>query len=92
MANLLRIDLVISGKVQGVGYRYFLKNKAESLGIRGFVRNERNGSVFAAIQGKSDDLENLVISCYKGPPNSVVKNIERILKPLEDFREFRIDF
>ena len=39
-----RFDLVISGKVQGVGYRYSVKHKAESLGISGFVRNQNDGS------------------------------------------------
>ena len=41
-----RISLVITGKVQGVGYRYSVKLKAESLAISGYVRNQLDGSVF----------------------------------------------
>ena len=83
-------DLVISGKVQGVGYRYSVKLKAESLGISGFVRNQHDGSVFVAAQGEKPSMEHFVRWCYQGPPAAFVRTIEKIPGTIEDFRNFRI--
>ena len=85
------MDFVISGNVQGVGYRYFVKNKADSLGIRGYVRNEKDGSVFVVAQGKVNNLKILLEFCYQGPQSAIVRHIEKIKKPLGNFVEFRID-
>ena len=91
MSNLLRIDFIISGKVQGVGYRYFVKNKAEFLKIKGHVRNEKDGSVFVAAQGEAHNLESFLQFCYQGPPLAMVRNIEKSQKPLGNFVGFSID-
>ena len=85
-----RFDLVISGKVQGVGYRYSVKHKAESLGISGFVRNQNDGSVFVAAQGEKPAMEHFVRWCYQGPPAALVRTVEKIPGTIEDFRNFRI--
>ena len=85
-----RFDLVISGKVQGVGYRYTVKLKAESLGIRGFVRNQHDGSVFVAAQGEKSAMERFVRWCSQGPPSAFVRSIEKIPGTIEDFRNFSI--
>ena len=60
-----RISLLITGKVQGVGYRYSVKLKAESMAIRGYVRNQLDGSVFVTVQGENTAVENFVKWCYK---------------------------
>ena len=90
MESELRLDLVIEGMVQGVGYRYSAKIKAESLGIRGSVQNLRNGSVFVTAQGDNDAIDNFVRWYYKGPPDAVVRNIEKVQGKTEEFSEFRI--
>ena len=90
MDSELRIDLVIEGKVQGVGYRYSTKIKAESLGIRGSVKNLIDGSVFVTAQGKKEAMENFVRWCYKGPPGAIVKNIEKIQGKTEEFSDFKV--
>ncbi|MBL4825845.1 MAG: acylphosphatase [SAR324 cluster bacterium] len=90
MATEMRLDLVISGNVQGVGYRFSVKIKAESLGIRGYVRNQRDGSVFVAAQGATAVVEKFVKWCYLGPPAAIVSGIERIPGATEDFREFSV--
>ena len=89
MESELRLDLVIEGRVQGVGYRYSAKMKAESLGIRGSVLNLRDGSVFMTAQGEKEAMENFVRWCYKGPPGAIVRNIEKVQGKTEDFGEFR---
>ena len=90
MESELRLDLVIEGKVQGVGYRYSTKIKAESLGIRGSVKNLIDGSVFVTAQGEKEALDNFVRWCYKGPPGAIVRNIGKVQGKTEEFSEFRV--
>ena len=85
-----RISLVITGKVQGVGYRYYVKLKAESLAIRGYVMNQLDGSVFVTVQGENTAVENFVKWCYKGPSAALVRGVEKIPGTIEDFSEFKI--
>ena len=90
MESELRLDLVIEGRVQGVGYRYSAKMEAESLGIRGSVQNLSNGSVFVTAQGEKEAMDNFVRWCYKGPPGAIIKSIEKVQGKREEFREFRV--
>ena len=90
MESELRLDLVIEGRVQSVGYRYSAKMKAESLGIRGCVQNLRDGSVFVTAQGEKEAMDNFVRWCYKGPPGALVRNIEKVKGKTEEFSEFRV--
>ena len=90
MESELRLDLVIEGRVQGVGYRYFAKIKAESLCIKGSVKNMRDGTVFLTAQGEKESMENFVRWCHKGPPGSLVRKIEKVHGKIESFSEFRI--
>ena len=90
MTSQKRIKLVISGKVQGVGYRFSVKRKADSLGIRGYVKNLHDGSVFATAQGNISALNNFIKWCYIGPQESLVSNIEKTYGEIKDFNEFRI--
>ena len=92
MTTEQRLDLIVSGKVQGVGFRYSLKLKAESLDIKGYVRNQRDGSVFVAVQGEVEAIEELVKWCYLGPPASVVNRVEKIHRTIEGLSEFSIQY
>lgn len=85
-----RISLLITGKVQGVGYRYSVKFKAESMAIRGYVRNQLDGSVFVTVQGENTAVENFVKWCYKGSSAALVRGVEKIPGSIEDFSEFKI--
>lgn len=85
-----RISLLITGKVQGVGYRYSVKLKAESMAIRGYVRNQLDGSVFVTVQGENTAVENFVKWCYEGPSAALVRGVEKIPGSIEDFSEFKI--
>ena len=88
MESELRLDLIIEGRVQGVGYRYSAKMIAESLGIRGNVQNLRDGSVLVTAQGEKEAMRNFVRWCSKGPPSAIVRNIEKIQGKTEEFSEF----
>ena len=90
MTSQKRIKLVISGKVQGVGYRFSVKRKADSLGIMGYVKNLHDGSVFTTAQGNILALNNFIKWCYIGPKEALVSNIEKTYVELKNFNEFRI--
>ena len=90
MESKLRLDLVIEGRVQGVGYRYSAKIKAESLCIKGSVKNMHDGTVFLTAQGEKESMESFVRWCHKGPPGAIVRKIEKVQGRIEDFSEFRI--
>lgn len=68
--------LLISGRVQGVGFRYSLQREAERLGLAGWVRNRSDGSVEALAQGAPDALDALVAWARRGPPAARVSEVK----------------
>lgn len=66
------VHLSIKGRVQGVGYRAFVELEAELRGLEGWVRNRRDGSVEAVVQGEIEIVEALIEVCRDGPPASRV--------------------
>lgn len=70
------VHLSIKGRVQGVGYRAFVELEAELRGLDGWVRNRRDGSVEAVVQGEQEVVNGLIEACRKGPPSSLVTSID----------------
>lgn len=68
--------IIISGQVQGVGYRHWLMTEARAAGLAGWVRNRVDGTVEALIAGEVDAVEDLVRRCRRGPRMAVVTGIE----------------
>ena len=58
--------VLVSGCVQGVGFRYFVVDEARALGLAGFVRNLRDGRVEAEVSGPADKVEALIAACRRG--------------------------
>jgi len=67
--------LTITGRVQGVGYRDAMRREAAALGVRGWVRNRRDGSVEALLQGDEAALEALVAWARRGPRGAHVSAV-----------------
>ena len=87
----IRVHVYISGRVQGVGYRYSTAHKANSLGITGWVRNTHDGKVEAIFEGDENAVEEMIVWCKKGPSMSMVTDIEIFRKPFEgEFNNFSI--
>ena len=74
-SNIISASLTITGKVQGVGYRYFVLKKANELGLNGYVQNLPNGSVYAEVDGNADAINHLIESCRKGPAFAQVHDV-----------------
>lgn len=68
--------LAITGNVQGVGFRAWLRDEAEAVGITGWVRNRRDGSVEALLAGEAEVVRALIERCRSGPRGSVVTRID----------------
>ncbi|HVE51465.1 MAG TPA: acylphosphatase [Casimicrobiaceae bacterium] len=73
--NLVARRLLIRGRVQGVGYRDAMMRRAEQLGVTGWVRNLRDGTVEAHLQGSADAVEALVHWARRGPALASVSEV-----------------
>jgi len=72
----MKKHIVITGKVQGVGFRYWLYQAAKQRNIDGWVRNKISGEVEALLIGDDVEIDNLIRLCEKGPPSSKVTKIK----------------
>jgi acylphosphatase len=70
-----RLDAVVRGRVQGVGYRFFVISEASRFGLTGWVSNEPDGSVRCVAEGPRSHLEALLASLAEGPPGSKVEGV-----------------
>ncbi|MBI5804997.1 acylphosphatase [candidate division TA06 bacterium] len=66
----------ISGRVQGVGYRYFVLHRAQSLGLTGYVRNLRDGRVEVVAEGEEQALKTILEELKEGPVGAIVEKME----------------
>ena len=71
------IRLVIEGRVQGVGFRWWTRGEARRLHLRGWVRNRRDGSVEVLAIGPPEALDALALACHSGPPGAEVRSVRR---------------
>ncbi|MCF7910702.1 acylphosphatase [Candidatus Pacearchaeota archaeon] len=84
------VRLYINGTVQGVFFRAFVKENAEKLNIKGFVRNLEDGRVEVFIEGDIDSVKKMIEICKKGPKHSQIRNVEEKSEKFQDFKQFKI--
>ena len=83
---------LVRGRVQGVGFRWFVEREAHLLGIAGWVRNNHDGSVEVLAQGTRDQLSGLHSRLREGPRAARVDNVEvSDLDPVPAMSSFRIE-
>ena len=86
-----RVRLRITGRVQGVGFRFSALDEARRLGLRGWVRNTHDGAVELMAEGEQGALRQLVSWCYAGPRGALVTDVhETWLRDQQEFDSFRI--
>ena len=71
-----RVHVLIGGRVQGVSFRYNARDKALSLGLKGWIRNTPDGRVECEFEGAEQAVEDMVAFCREGPRWAKVTNIE----------------
>ncbi len=84
------IKAKVIGKVQGVWFRKHTKQKADELGLKGFVRNEPDGSVYVEAEGDLYALRIFREWLHIGSPQSIVENVEIEEMPYKGYEDFRI--
>jgi acylphosphatase len=86
-------QLIIRGRVHGVGFRFFTRNLADKLAISGWVKNTPTGNVKIFVQGKQTIIDEFISLIKKGPPSALVRDVEIISKhPDPNFADFKIKF
>ena len=70
------VHVVIRGRVQGVGFRWFVARKAHECDVAGWVRNACDGSVEVAAVGAAESVDGLLAALRQGPPRAVVQSVE----------------
>jgi acylphosphatase len=75
MADLVRVHVVVTGRVQGIGFRFSTVDQARRLGVQGWVRNEADGSVEVLAEGERGAVEGLVRFLHRGPPGARVEDV-----------------
>jgi acylphosphatase len=84
------LGVIVSGRVQGVGYRAWMARQARGLGLRGWVRNRSNGNVEAVLAGPSDSVDAMIASCRKGPQAAIVTGIQTFPAENENWPNFSV--
>lgn len=72
----MRAHLIISGKVQGVFFRFRTAERVRRIGVAGWIRNLPDGRVEAVFEGEEETVEAMIDFCKIGPPGALVKGIE----------------
>ena len=86
----ISVRVRIEGRVQGVGYRYWTEGVAADLGLTGWVRNRRDGSVEALFAGPAADVRQMLDRCREGPPASRVTAVTILEEGEETLVNFEV--
>jgi acylphosphatase len=84
---------LVTGRVQGVGFRYSAYHEARRLGLSGWVKNNRDGDVEVFAEGPREKLETMLKWLHRGPPGARVDSVRYDLRsPLGVYRDFSIEY
>jgi acylphosphatase len=88
--GIQHLNIKITGKVQGVGFRETTKIIANQMSVNGFVRNEKDGSVYIEAEAEGVFLEEFINWCNEGPDRSRVESVEMSDGEVKNYRNFEI--
>lgn len=86
----MALRIIFKGRVQGVGFRYFILKQAKKYNLFGWVKNSYDGSVIAEVLGEKDLLENFIGDCKKGNSMSIITEINIFVIPDFESDKFEI--
>jgi acylphosphatase len=84
------LHVLVTGRVQGVAFRYYAQDRAVELGLTGWVRNLSDGRVELRMEGSADALESMKDWLHRGPPAARVRSVVVSELPAEGFEGFQI--
>lgn len=84
------VKLVIRGKVHGVGFRFSCMEAAYRYGVKGFVKNKSDGTVYIEAEGPEEELNLFIEWCHKGPTWAKVVNVDQEDGELKNYQSFEI--
>lgn len=91
MSDRARLEAIVHGRVQGVGYRYYTRRLATGLGLLGWVANEPSGRVRVTAEGPRERLERLLAALQDGPPGAFVERVDAAWPPpIGTFEAFEV--
>ena len=85
-------NIQIFGRVQGVGFRYSARLAARNYGIKGYVRNMSDGSVYLEVEGPEDNVKRFVNWCKEGPDFAYIDRASITDGSLRNFESFEVRF
>jgi acylphosphatase len=86
----MTLAITVTGKVQGVFFRASTREKARTLGLSGFVKNQTDGSVYIEASGGADQLKDLIAWCKQGPQFANVESVDVSEMPNKEYPSFEI--
>lgn len=93
MAEMARVQVLVSGRVQGVFFRAHTRDEARALGLKGWVRNLPDGRVAAVFEGERTKIDRMLAWCHQGPPYAAVDEVLVNWQPYQgDLEDFRIAY
>jgi len=89
----VRAHVIIEGRVQGVFFRYHTQDKAYQIGVKGWVKNRRDGRVEALFEGDKDRVDQIIQWCHRGPSEARVMKVHLTWEDYTgEFDDFSINY
>lgn len=82
--------IFLTGSIQGIFFRQSIKNSADKLNVRGYIRSLEDGRVEIFFEGDKEKVETMIKMCKTGHKHANIRNAEEKEEPFQDFKEFRI--
>lgn len=84
------VRIFITGSVQAFSFPQFIKDNADSLNLKGYVRKLEDGRAEVFVEGENSNVESMITVCKTGQKHSIIRNIETKEERFQDFKEFKI--
>lgn len=84
------VKLIVSGSIQPMFFNRFIKENADQLGVKGFVRKLEDNRVEIFVEGDIDAVNQMMPLCKRGPKHSMIKKVEETPGHFQDYKDFRV--